>query len=294
MTRNTDELDVGCYVIGVFDILGQSRQLLRLTDFPPGTDEEDLRVARNLKEAVDAVRLFRRLFQDHFHERGKTLDEEASTRPEPQRTALRAALASSIVTWGLSDATVVAVPLMTGPTRDAAAAMRDVRRLLEAAAAAWLSSLAEDIPIRGGVEIGTAAQIGENEVYGPALVKAYRLESKVAKGPRIVVGEQLVATLESAHPAADPDFWEVAESAQYCRSLLRKDTDERTILDVLGGSWLLPVGGGRRCHDLFAKAHDNARKQLVTHENEGCEKLVSRYKTLLADFERQAPEWREQ
>ena len=156
--------------------------------------------------------------------------------------------------------------------------MRDVRRLLEAAAAAWLSSLADDIPIRGGVEIGTAAQIGENEVYGPALVKAYRLESKVAGGPRIVVGEQLVATLESAQPAADPDFWETAETAQYCRSLLRKDTDGQTILDVLDGSWLRPVGGRPRCHDLFAQARANARKRLVTYENEGCKKLVSRYK----------------
>ncbi len=294
MTRNTDGLEVGCYVIGVFDILGQSRQLLRLTDFPPGTDEEDLRVARNLKEAVDAVRLFRRLFQDGFRAREKTLDEDASTMPEPGQTALRAALGSSIVSWGLSDTTVVAVPLMTGPTRDAAAAMTDVRRLLEAAAVAWLSSLAEDIPIRGGVEIGTAARIGENEVYGPALVKAYRLESKLAGGPRIVVGQQLVATLESLRsPAADP-YREAAEAAQYCRSLLRKDTDGRTVLDVLGGSWLLPVGGRRCCHDLFAKARENARKQLVKHEDEGCAKLVSRYKTLLDDFKSQAPEWQDQ
>jgi hypothetical protein len=33
--------------------------------------------------------------------------------------------------------------------------------------------------MRGGVAIGTAINLYDTEVYGPALVDAYRLESKV-------------------------------------------------------------------------------------------------------------------
>ena len=153
------DLKLGYYVIGVFDVLGQSRKLLRPMSFSPRTHVEERLVADKLRETVIAVDRFRDLFQRQFDERRKAFDQDASLVPEPQRTAFRAALASNIVSWGMSDAFCVAVPLEAGSgATGAMAAMADVRRLLEVAAATWLFSFAEGDPIRGGMEIGTAAK----------------------------------------------------------------------------------------------------------------------------------------
>ena len=138
---------------------------------------------------------------------GKLSTRTPTLVPEPQRTAFRAALASNIVSWGMSDAFCVAVPLEAGSgATGAMAAMADVRRLLEVAAATWLFSFAEGDPIRGGMEIGTAAKMRENDVYGAALVEAYHLESNVARAPRIVVGEQLVSALQDLRQDPDVNF----------------------------------------------------------------------------------------
>ena len=232
------DLKLGYYVIGVFDVLGQSRKLLRPMSFSPRTHVEERLVADKLRETVIAVDRFRDLFQRQFDERRKAFDQDASLVPEPQRTAFRAALASNIVSWGMSDAFCVAVPLEAGSgATGAMAAMADVRRLLEVAAATWLFSFAEGDPIRGGMEIGTAAKMRENDVYGAALVEAYHLESNVARAPRIVVGEQLVSALQDLRQDPDVNFQGAAVFATQCCSMLRQDADGKTALDVLGGSW---------------------------------------------------------
>lgn len=54
--------------------------------------------------------------------------------------------------------------------------------------------------IRGGITIGDL-YCGQGEVFGPALVEAYLIESKVAKYPRIIMTEQTykqgIANLDS-------------------------------------------------------------------------------------------------
>ena len=62
------------------------------------------------------------------------------------------------------------------------------------------------------------------DVYGAALAEAYRLESEVAGGPRIVLGEQLVAWLQDAR--WDPDVEGAARVARDCCSLLRRDPSD--------------------------------------------------------------------
>ena len=293
MTQTTDEyvFVARFYVIGVFDILGQSRKLLRPMTFPAATTEEAQRIRSNLEETVIAVDRFRQLFQQQFDARRSAFDDDAAQLPEPERAAFTAALASNIVSWGISDAYCVAIPIEAGSGAPGAmAAMADVRRALEVAAAMWLISLSFGDPVRGGIEIGTAATMRENDIYGAALVEAYRLESEVAGGPRIVVGEQLVAALREAAQDPDANYRGAARYAANCLSMLRQDVDDKTAVDVLGGSWATPA---RRqlLQNVFARAHDNAQRQLQEHQEKGCRKLVSRYETLLAYFAEHAASW---
>ena len=185
------------YVIGVLDILDQSRRLGEHVNFPPDTPADQQRLERNLRATVGTVDRFRQRFHQQFNTREEAFDEEELQVPEDERDALRAALAPTLVRWGMSDTYFVAVPLQPGSGHiGAMATFASVYRLLQTITITWLTFLAERVPSRGGVELGLAAQMRENDVYGQALLAAHHLESVVAQWPRVVVGETLVGALE--------------------------------------------------------------------------------------------------
>ena len=194
----------------------------------------------------------------------------------------------------MSDTFCVAVPIepKSGGT-GAMATFADVRRSLEVAATTWLVSLAEGAPFRGGLEIGIAAQMPENDVYGQALIDAYHLESEVADWPRIVVGKDLVSALQDARQDPDAAFQGAAMFARQCWSMLRQDGQGNTEIDPLGGFWSTPERR-RSFRDVFTRAHNYVRDQLREHRETGCTTLVSRYERLLAYFDEHAPSWQEQ
>jgi hypothetical protein len=49
-------------------------------------------------------------------------------------------------------------------------------------------------PVRGGIEIGLGAELDDREIFGSGISEAYRLESKIADWPRILIGKQLRIT----------------------------------------------------------------------------------------------------
>ena len=282
------------YVIGVFDMLGQKRRLHRPMTFPPKNNGELQQTRRNLQETAASVRQFRELFQGQLNEREKAFEEYEERVPEAQRAQFRAALAPRITTWGFSDTYCVAIPLEAGSGAvGLMATLANVCRLLEVAAETWLVSLGNNEPIRGGIEIGPATSIHENEVYGLALAEAHGLESTVAEHPRIVVGGALVRHLEGLRRRSDADLEGVADLAQLCRSMLRADMVAgrgQVEIDVLG-SWATPERR-QRLRGAFASAHHNVRRQLEEHQKAGDKKLISRYEVLLRYFDGHAERWR--
>ena len=294
MTQPIDEhrLEMGFYVIGVFDVLGQRRRLLRPMTFPPTTEAEEQLVRRNLLDTVVPVDRFRQLFQRQLDERAGAFEDDATRVPEAERAEFRAAMAPNMVSWGFSDTYCVAIPLTPGTgATGAMATMANVRRLLEVTAVTWLASLAENDPIRGGVEIGTATRMRESDVYGAALVEAHRIESKVAGRPRIVVGEDLVAALRDVRRDPDVRYRGAARFATDCWSMLRRESDGHMALDVLGSSWAR-LERRQQLRDLFDRAHDNVCGQLEEHRRAGDRTLIERYGLLLAYFDDHFDRWR--
>lgn len=256
-----NSLQVCWYAIGFFDILGQSRRLRHTSDLESAADD--------LNDTARSVQRLREFFRMSFE----------AFAPYQQENASR------IVSWGMSDAYVVAVP-MARPSTDGekAAALTDVQALLGASASAWLAALADGFAIRGGVEIGPATPLGESEVYGTALAEAYYIEAKIAQAPRIVIGQRLERFLRNAsqlqkHP--DPDVAAAAERAGNCRALLREDHG----LTLVDG--LRPAVEGKspaQC-DVLEAALRHVRKEFDKHVQSEDLKLYSRYKPLLADLE---------
>jgi hypothetical protein len=66
-----------------------------------------------------------------------------------------------------------------------------VYALLQSCAGVFLACLSQGFICRGGIEVGIAGEFFQNEIYGPALYQAHRLESVEAQYPRIVVGLEL-------------------------------------------------------------------------------------------------------
>lgn len=91
-----------------------------------------------------------------------------------------------------------------------------------------LDLASKGILVRGGVTIGNLYH--EKEIiFGPAMIKAYELESKYAKYPRIIVDESL---LEYAFQ--NPSEQHTAEmELYYLISLLKKDEDGYFYTDFL-------------------------------------------------------------
>lgn len=67
-----------------------------------------------------------------------------------------------------------------------------------------LLGLVRHRPVRGAIGIAWGSEIRPGELYGPAIVRAYELESEVAQYPRIVIGQEVVGFLE-AHKSNPED-----------------------------------------------------------------------------------------
>ena len=288
-----DEATFGRYMIGVFDVLGQSRKLREQAGMPLGDDPaERQRVVANLKDTAGVVIGFRRLFRKFFEAAAQST-ERAYSLPEPQRTEMLAAMASNVLLWGVSDAIFVAVPLTW--ERHPAARVVDVFRSLLAASSMWLVGLSTNHPIRGGMEIGTGIDLEPGEIYGQALEAAYHLESEVAGHPRIVVGTRCVEFLKAVkrnESASGVGSELAAGGADLCLSMLREDRDGHTVVDGLSQTMLEQSRQVPDLRDQFVRAYDNVRTQCRVFRDAGDTKLAARYEALRAYFDERAPQWR--
>lgn len=103
--------------------------------------------------------------------------------------------------------------------------------------------------VRGAVTAGKLLHTPEL-LLGPAMVEAYRLESKVAKFPRVIVDPQVIALARSHRSAQHtPD-----DEEAYVRSGLVEDEDSQLWIDYV--SWDAVVGAG-----LDPEAYPEYRKR---------------------------------
>lgn len=87
------------------------------------------------------------------------------------------------------------------------------------------------ILLRGAVTVGDLVK-NNREIYGPALIRAYELESQVAVVPRIVVDDRLLTEMRGNPLLRRHSF---KEEMEYLSPLLRKDEEHITFVDYLNG-----------------------------------------------------------
>ena len=85
--------------------------------------------------------------------------------------------------------------------------MSGVYSALTSAASSFLTMLAQGQAIRGGIDVGIAVELSEQEIYGSALSRAYELESNTAHYPRIVLWEELVKYIQYQRALPEVDIF---------------------------------------------------------------------------------------
>lgn len=276
------------YAVAFIDLLGQSEALGKLKGMPR-TDEE----RKAAEEAMAKTGRLIRQMRDRFTE----IVERGSKTPPPNVPPERYEQFQKfsnprLFQMGFSDSFVVAMQLpedIKEPV-DLAQAANGIFQMLSGLAGLSLVALSSGIPLRGGVDLSLGMDVFPDEVYGPALLNAYRLESQVANYPRIVLSRSLLGFLIFAsNLQSDEPWFQLAESmARACRPLVREDYDGYYVLHPLSPM----IREAIKKHD-FDNRWGHARAWITDEINRfsaaGDEKHRSRYVQLARYFDAHRP-----
>ena len=278
------------YLVAFLDILGQREKLRQIKSLP--TDEKEFEKFINLvRETQGTVLKFRKTFLKFFKgffkkrpipenltEDQKTNYLEIKQRAEKLKPVLNT----------FSDTVVIYVQLSD---ENGIIQADGILSSILAIAGCFHVLMSGGNIFRGGLEIGLACRIGQNEIYGPALIRAYDLESKIAKYPRIVLGEDLVDFLQVTSQLSDPDIQSSINKAiaQKCLDLIMIDGDGRYAIDYLGKEFRDMVKGN--FPDLFNTFVNFLEKAYGEINRKKDTKLYLRYLCLEDYFQKRIELW---
>lgn len=276
--QNPDELLRHNLVLFV-DLLGQSTRLRELTRLPENQAEMDATIG-NLRETVGRVRGFRKGFNsflESFEQSAGILD-----RLPPQVVdRARQMRQSKVRMRGVSDSVIIDVSL--AGEDNGVTAINGVYGTMVAIAGTFPEILSVGVPLRAGIDVGIGIDVEVGELYGPALERAYRLESKQAQWPRISVGDELIRYLDqmSQREVSSIEGRYAATMASGCRELICRDTDGTHIVDYLGPG-MASIGMAAR-PEAVQGVRDFANRMFAQLSTDS--KLRERYERLAAYVE---------
>lgn len=275
-------LQLGHHLVAFLDVLGQRDKFRGL--HLPKTPEEAATVGEVLRQTAGFVLDLRRVFGQQFK-----IFEAASTNVKRHtKKYVRPRF------LGFSDSFVTSVPLRND-SGDLIPIV-SVFSALSAAAVVMLMSLASKHPLRGGIDVGLATEIGPQEIYGVALESAYLLESKEAGYPRIVIGDELWryfnAALANFQAQTTPVAKSITAITQRMIGLMTTDTDGKRILDYLGQTMVEHAApeDGHKEH-LVKPTYEFVLAEQKRVLAGGDPKLIARYEAFRRYVESRLPLW---
>lgn len=220
------------HFIAYLDILGQSEELLKL-DRLPSTPQEKIKAAEILHNTAGYVMCLRKYFWQYYKATSRPTGI-LNSLPDDQRELAKSMRKIKAEWKGFSDSITIDVPLDN--IDDHCTSINSIYASLFAICGISLLALAYKKPLRGGIDIGIATPIARKEIYGPAIVKAIKLESKKADYPRILVGESIwdYLTLIEKQNARTFQGQVAQKHANESKSFITTDEDGCRILDIIG------------------------------------------------------------
>lgn len=263
------------------DVLGQRSKLRKIREVP-STGDEEVRVQKIVDETMGTTLAYRGI-RDRFM--SNVLEPKKAADGTHQFLADLIQSPPEIVSYNLSDALVFATPIFRegGPTHS----LKSIFHILIESCNLMAHSLANGFPLRGGIEVAPGILDG-NEVFGPALAKAYEIETHSAEYPRVVVGNnafQLLTAAADQDDVDDPEKKMMSGIAGACLTLITQDTDGRKMLDPFGKG-VFALREDKEFQQRLNQAIAFAIREEKIHKSEGEEKLQARYYRLSAYLEK--------
>lgn len=285
------------YAVGFIDVLGQKEQLQQLTDITK-TDEDREKFFECLKRTYGYVARTRQDLMSFFKKSETSIENDPLWKKHSSETK------KSVMEWRtakprfahISDTIIMYTPLVN---EDMAHNLCTIYSMIYSVSSTMLLSLAREIPLRGGIEIGLAGDFPDIGLYGPAIYAAHDLENRVAQYPRIIVGESLIDFLEKwasgeevqAQKESDVLMALNIRFAKASRSFLCEDVDGRPILDFMGSEMCKEVVKSGNPMEIAQNGFNFVVRECERFKKEKNEKLSFRY-TLLADYiSSRLPNW---
>jgi hypothetical protein len=274
------------YFVAFLDVLGQRDELRSLKW--PRTDEERVATARTLERTAGFVLELRKSFEEFFDEQARPtglldgLPEAALRQAQLWRK-------STVSHRGMSDSIVITVPLSN--ENDHCNSLGSTFSAMFAAAGVFVISLSQQRALRAGLDVGVGVEIAPNEIYGAGPERAYRLESRVASWPRILVGPDLWNYLSSAESQLpNTASGQLAKQfASAAMSLVTVSEDGHRMLDFLGQG-VRSITDGLPLEAIRA-AYDFVRQEEQRFLDAGDLKLAPRYAVLRRYMESRLSLW---
>ncbi len=285
---NNSDLIFQEYLVIFFDLLGQREALRKITGIPVSGTEKD-QFLELVRKSVGRVLMLRRAFKSYFDGMTSHVPNTDLVAPEHRQEFIESQKANCHY-YGLSDAIVIAVPLMN--ENENCTPINGIFSALTATCGIALLALSLKVPARAGIDVGVGVQIDDREVYGPALERAVRIEAELAEYPRLVVGRELLAYLNCVeNQKPQTRLGEIAaHMAKQCRKLMIQDTDGRIILDYLGNN-IREVFENKLEKEIVLNAWNYINEQHKKHIEEDNDKLSSRYFRMIRYFRSRLDSW---
>ena len=274
------------YLVCFIDLLGQ-KEMYKSIEKPPETGEPvPIEFQENVAAFIGSIEFLKENVESYF----SGFDNFESTRNWPPELAdFRRKMNNHICkVQRFSDGLILYVPLNE---TDDLMPIGSVYRAFGTAAMATLNCIARGTPVRSGIAIGGATEIGDCELFGPAIAMAHEMESKVSQFPRITVHPDVVDYIV-AHAKVENDGTPEAAYKQVigrsCSGMIARDIDGAHIVHYLGDElW----GGMFRetADDVLRKAKSFVEKSLANYQEQGNSKLAIRYLLLNDYLEQHAP-----
>jgi hypothetical protein len=288
--KNNNPLILGYYVVAFIDLMGQQEHLRNIRTLPDKNDPVQFdEMVKNLKNTYGVVSSMRRFFTDSFNSFTRKPKDSYPFTPD-QRKQYELLNNNPIHLQSFSDSIVIFMALSTDHVKFP---VRGIWGILGSAATTFLCLLAGGHPIRGGIDVGIGMDLSKTEIYGPALSRAYTLESKIANYPRLVVGKELIAYLEGSknQPPNDLIAQATIKMSGECLNFLTIDDDGYPIIDYLGEAFKRNLGDVVTS-EIVKKAYDNVIHFSNQFQKEQNTKLAFRYTLLRNYFENRIALWK--
>jgi hypothetical protein len=276
------ELYIGWYLVAFVDVLGQQDLLREMRGLPEKTDWKQMAEFKTLlKKTVGTVKALRDNFHNFF-EGMESHNFDLSEFTQKQKALYVQSKGNELKSHMFSDFVVLFLSLRDDVNK---VPMSSVFATLASVASTFLMMLAGRHAIRGGIDIGVCVELEDKDIYGAALARAYKLESKTALYPRIVIGDELINYIQIQHNRPDDDiFTKLNKSmADICISLISVDDDGFPFLDYLGEGFKKYIGKDRLDPAIIEKAYEFVLNEWSKFKEKRDSSLAFRY-TLLRDY----------